>query len=314
MNNDYHLHLVAVVEQGYLQQQLKLLILSVEQFVMPHMRVKIIACCPRKGKGVTKPFIDFLSQHNVDYIDEPLNEKYAYFPLCNGIFASDYVARTYKNINALLLVDTDTLFFNPISMDLLNAGNIHMRPVDNKGIGSLGDKDPNNDFWNRVFDFFNISPAYKKITTTVSQEKIRPYYNSGFVLVNKGIDFMQQWKQDFIKLMDSDIRTAASSSRHLVDYGFIEQMVLSVSSEKMNPQTLILPETYNYPIPFRPRIKERQAHPSFAELVHVHYHKWFQHPGFLDYITTDTEKKSDQYRWLTEHLPLFPQIDGPFKC
>ncbi|HFC30682.1 MAG TPA: hypothetical protein ENJ44_06545, partial [Oceanospirillales bacterium] len=270
MNNDYHLHLVAVVEQGYLQQQLKLLILSVEQFVMPHMRVKIIACCPRKGKGVTKPFIDFLSQHNVDYIDEPLNEKYAYFPLCNGIFASDYVARTYKNINALLLVDTDTLFFNPISMDLLNASNIHMRPVDNKGIGSLGDKDPNNDFWNRVFDFFNISPAYKKITTTVSQEKIRPYYNSGFVLVNKGIDFMQQWKQDFIKLMDSDIRTAASSSRHLVDYGFIEQMVLSVSSEKMNPQTLILPETYNYPIPFRPRIKERQAHPSFAELVHVH--------------------------------------------
>ena len=125
---------------------------------------------------------------------------------------------------------------------------------------------------------------------------------------------MQQWKQDFIKLMDSTIRTSASSSRHQVDYGFIEQMVLSVTSEKISSSTKILPQTYNYPIPFRPLLKNRENHPRFDELVHVHYHKWFQHPEFLDYVTDDEEKKSEQYLWLKEHLPLLPKIDGPFKC
>jgi len=314
MNENYDLHIVAIVEKGYLEQQLRLLILSIEQFVQPFIRVKVIACSPRQGRQPGEKYIHFLNRKNVDYIDQPLNQQHDFFPLCNGIYASDFVARNYKNINSLLLVDTDTLFFNPIDMLILNSSNVYMRAVDNKGIGSLGANDSNNQFWNNVYNFFNLTEEPDKIETTVSQEMIRPYFNSGFVLINKGINFMQQWKQDFIKLMDSTIRTSASSSRHQVDYGFIEQMVLSVTSEKISSSTKILPQTYNYPIPFRPLLKNRENHPRFDELVHVHYHKWFQHPEFLDYVTDDEEKKSEQYLWLKEHLPLLPKIDGPFKC
>lgn len=312
--NNYDLHIVAIVEKGYLEHQLKLLILSVEQFVKPHINVKLIACSPRFGKSPDQVYINFLHHHNVDFIDEPLNQDHDYFPLCNGIYASDFVARNYKNINSLLLVDTDTLFFNTINKEILDLNSIHMRAVDNKGIGSLGNTDTNNQFWDDTFRFFDIISSHAKIKTTVSQQMIRPYYNSGFVLVNKNIDFMQQWKKDFIILMNSTIRTTPSSSRHKVDYGFIEQMVLSITSEKIKEPTNILPQTYNYPIPFRPILKDRPNHPRFDELVHVHYHKWFQHPGFLDYVTTEEEKESEQYKWLKEHLPLLPEISGDFKC
>ncbi len=313
MYNNYDLHIVAIVEKGYLEQQFKLLVLSIEQFLKPSHNVKVIACSPRKDKQPNQLFVNFLNQHSVDYIDKPLNIEFDYFPLCNGIYAADYVSEHYKNIRSLLLVDTDTLFFNPISKETLKQQGVFMRPVDNKGIGSTGPLDQNNLFWDQVFDFFNLAPSHLNVVTTVSQQHIRPYYNSGFVLANKSINFMQQWKRDFIRLMNSSIRTAPSSSRHQVDYGFIEQMVLSVSAEKERVIN-ILPETYNYPLPFRPKLKNREDHPLFNALTHVHYHKWFQHPRFLDYITDFEEKKSLQYLWLKEHLPLLPLIDSSFKC
>ncbi|MCB1593387.1 MAG: hypothetical protein KDI76_00610, partial [Xanthomonadales bacterium] len=89
---------------------------------------------------------------------------------------------------------------------------------------------------------------------------------------------------------------------------------LAVTAQRYKEHVEILPQTYNYPIPFRPIMRDRPGHPKFDELVHVHYHKWFQHPGFLDYVTTEEEKKTEQYLWLKEHLPLLPTIDGPFKC
>lgn len=314
MNNHYDLHIVAIVEKGYLEQQCRLLVLSVAQFVKPHLSVKLIVCSPRANKQPDQPFIDFLHQHDVDFIAKPLNQAHDYFPLCNGIYACDYVASNYSHINSMLLVDTDTLFFNPIDKKTLNTPGIHLRPVDNKGIGSIGIDDKNDAFWQKTYDLFDLSPTHPMVTTTVSQETIKPYYNSGFILVNKHIDFFKQWKKDFIQLMDTNIRTSPSSSRHQVDYGFIEQMVISITCEKLFKHAHILPETYNYPIPFRPRLKSRDQHPEFEQLVHVHYHKWFQHPEFLDYVTTDEEKHSIQYQWLKKQLPLMPKISGPFKC
>jgi len=312
MNSNYDLHIVAIVEKGYLESQFKLLALSIAEF-LPSLSIKLIACSPRLNKQPSSQFQTFLSEKQIDFIDKPLNIEHDFFPLCNGIYACDYVARTYNDIKSLLLVDTDTVFLNPIKKDLLSTNLVHLRPVDNKGIGSSGSNDPNNLFWDNTFQYFNIQPNNPKVSTTVSNEIIRPYYNSGFILANDS-GFMMQWKQDFLQLMNSSIRTCPSSSRYKVDYGFIEQMVLSITSEKFPFKTKILPQTYNYPIPFRPLMKTRPNHPKFNELVHVHYHKWFQHPGFLDHVTDEEEKKSEQYLWLKEHLPLLPEIDGPFKC
>ena len=303
MNDKYDLHIVAVVERGLLEEQIKLLINSIEQFVRPGMHVKVIA-----------ETIQFFKDKNVDYIDKPLNEKYAYFPLCNGIFSTDYVVNHYPDVSSILLVDTDTLFLNPLEQDLLTKTGIYMRPVDNKGIGSEGIEDPNHQFWLKVYDHFGIKDLPELIETTVSQESILPYYNSGFVLASHCPEFMTQWKQDFINLMESGIRTNPTQSRHQVDYGFVEQMVLSISSLQSLEETLVPNIKYNYPIPFRPSLEMRPNTVKLSDLIHVHYHKWFQHPGFLDYVTNEVDKQSIQYHWLMTQLPLMPTISGKFKC
>lgn len=314
MKHKYGLHIVAVVEKGLLEEQIKLLINSIEQFVSPALNVKVIACSPRTGYTASSETIQFFKDKHVDYIDKPLNEKYDYFPLCNGIFSCDYVVNHYPDVSSILLVDTDTLFLNPIEQDLLTEPAIYMRPVDNKGIGSEGENDPNHEFWLKVYDHFGIQDIPDNIETTVSRDSILPYYNSGFVLASQCPEFMTQWKQDFITLMESDIRTNPTQSRHQVDYGFIEQMVLSISSLQSPVETLVPNNKYNYPIPFKPKLELRPNAIQFNESIHVHYHKWFQHPGFLDYVTNEIDKQSKQYLWLKQQLPLMPTISGKFKC
>ncbi len=58
----------------------------------------------------------------------------------------------------------------------------------------------------------------------------------------------------------------------------------------------------------------RNSHPALGDLVHIHYHKWFQHPGFLEHVTCDEDKQTEQYQWLKAHLPLQPPIEDEFKC
>ena len=73
MSINHDLHIVAIVEKGYLEHQLKLLVTYIEQFIKPHHSVNVIACSPRAGKQPDQPFIDFLQQHDVDFITKPSN-------------------------------------------------------------------------------------------------------------------------------------------------------------------------------------------------------------------------------------------------
>ncbi len=150
--------------------------------------------------------------------------------------------------------------------------------------------------------------------TTVRPSMIRPYYNAGFIWANGLHNFYKQWKDDFITIVNSNLRPFGYMSRDKTDFRCLDQVALAVTAQRYEDSVEILPQTYNYPIPFHPILRQRENNPKFDELVHVHYHKWFQHPGFLDYVTDEQDKKSEQYLWLKQHLPLLPTIDGPFKC
>jgi len=133
------------------------------------------------------------------------------------------------------------------------------------------------------------------------------------VLVNQLPGFFQQWLADFVELTISGIQSNYFG-RDGTNFGFYAQLTLSITLAKFDNPFSLLPETYNYPIPFKPILEQRPGHPSFEQLHHIHYHRWFQRPGFLAHITNKEERLSDQYMWLHERLPLTPVIDDDFKC
>ncbi len=307
------LAIVTTAEKGIYERQAKLLCESLFRFAGDEVNYDIFVFSPRANNKPNLQTKQFFENNNVTYIEKDLNLDFDYFPFANSLFAADYFERNFPEYKSILLVDTDTVFINPISSDLIKPKTVFAKIVDNIGVGSSGVNHKNDSFWTEVFQYFNLALPEPNYQTTVRIEQIRPYFNSGFVLANNMTGFYQQWLADFIELMESNIKPDFIG-RDGTNFGFFEQFSLSITLAKYDNNFTLLPETYNYPIPFAPILKNRKQPHDLNELIHIHYHKWFQHPGFLDYVTDDDEKKSEQYLWLKEKLPLLPEIDGDFKC
>ncbi|GAA4825226.1 hypothetical protein GCM10011365_05550 [Marinicella pacifica] len=309
MNNK--LAILIIIEPGLLEQQAELLIKSIHKYLTAE--IDIFTFSPRVDRKPGSHMESFLKYQVTHHFNSDLNIDYPDFPLANGLYASSFFEREQPEYSKILLTDTDTVFINNLPNEIFENNTVFVSPADNKGVGSEGNDDPEDIFWRQMFEFFDIDLPEANMTTTVRNNTIRPYHNSGFVLVN-GIDgFYQQWFKDFDELMKSNIRPKFVG-RDGTNFGFFEQLVLSITTERIINKKRFFPRQLNYPIPFQPYLSSEKRSLDFNELCHIHYHKWFQHPGFLDHVTTDEDKKTEQYRWLKEQLPLQPTIDGPFKC
>jgi len=308
------LHIIVCVEQGVLESQSRLLVASVERWLSSTSN-HIHVYSPRPGHWPAATTRAFLQQHGVNWVSEPLNDAFHEYPIANKVLACRHFEQQHPEAERVMFIDTDTVFLNPIDPQwLLAEQQILVRPVDNKGPGSESAADPNNAFWEQVFGLFNLPLPAADMTTTVRPHTIRPYYNAGLVWNNGVAGFFQQWYADFMALVDSGLRPAGYQSRDGDDYRCLDQVALAVTCSRWHDQVSCLPATYNYPIPFKPMLDLRPGSPAIDQLVHVHYHKWFQHPRFLDHVVRDSEHHSTQKKWLTQQLPIEPAIDGPFKC
>lgn len=305
------LAILIIIEPGLLERQAELLIKSIRKYLAEE--IDIFTFSPRVDRKPGSYMLSFLNDYVTDHFNTDLNIEYADFPLANGLYASSFFEKEHPEYRNILLTDTDTVFINDFPEIIFENNTVFVSPADNKGVGSEGTHDSEDIFWRQIFEYFEINLPEANMITTVRKNTIRPYHNSGFVLVNEIDGFYQQWFNDFDRLMKSNIRPNFVG-RDGTNFGFFEQLVLSITTQRIINNKRIFPQSLNYPIPFQPYLLNENRSLDFSNLVHIHYHKWFQHPGFLDHVTTDEDKKTEQYRWLKEQLPLQPTIDGPFKC
>ena len=300
------------VEKGFLEHQAILLVKSYLKF-SKNENIQLFAFSPRKGHLPTQETHKFFKQNGVIHITEQLNLYYCDYPIANKIVSAAYFESQFKNYKSILFIDTDTVFLNPFQTNLIKDKNtLYLRPVGHKGPGTSGENDSNDVFWQQIYSLFGLPIPNVCIKTTIYDDHIRPYYNAGFIWSNGINDFYCKWYKDFKKLLNSNIRPNNYISRDKNNFRCLDQIALSVTASRYSENINTLSDKYNYHIPFRPVMKTSKT--AYKDIIHMHYHKWFQHPGFLDHVTNDEEKKSEQYNWLKEHLPLLPEINGDFKC
>lgn len=300
------------VEKGLLESQSLLLINSFKKF-STNRNLNLFAFSPRKEFQPSEQSLNFFKKNKVTHIKVDLNTKFLQYPIANKILTCSYFEKNIPEYQSIMFVDTDTVLLNDFGLDKFTDKGIYLKPVGHKGPGTEGSDDANDDYWKKVFSLFEINLPAVKYHTTIKGIPIRGYFNAGLVWSNRVPNFFQQWEQDFLKLIDSGLTPPGFISKDQNNFRCLDQVALAVTASRYSDYLHILPPTYNHHIPFRP-LMEKNSCPRFDELVHVHYHKWFQHPGFLDHVTSDEEKQSEQYKWLKERLPLQPEIDGPFKC
>ena len=304
--------IIFCVEKGLLEQQALLLINSYMKFSYSK-NVQLFAFSPRQKFQPDQITLDLFKQYNIIHITESLNSEFLDYPIANKILCCEYFESKYSEFNSVVFIDTDTVFLNAFCFDAYTKKGLYLKPVGHKGPGSNGVHDKNDKFWLNIFALFNLSLPSVSFKTTIKSTLIRGYFNAGLIWSVNLSDFYTQWKKDFLTILDSKIRPPGFISKDGNDFRCLDQVALAVTASRYENELNILPTAYNFHLPFKP-IMTKENSSDFQDLVHVHYHKWFQHPGFLDHITSDEDKKTEQYLWLKEQLPLKPIIDDPFKC
>jgi hypothetical protein len=296
---------IACIEAGNLENQALLLFRSIRKYGGRYSEAPIYSFQPRKGPPLNRQTYGVLSELVVEHINDVLNTQFDFYPIANKIFAC---ARAEEMLREKILVflDSDTIIVNePKEFDLPDEMVAALRPVHNKNRGSTGPDDANEPYWEKLYEICGVKKA-PFVKTVVTNREIRAYWNAGLIAVRRSGGLFKQWKRDFLRLMEAGHVPKGQIT-------FMDQLSLAATLALAPEQVVTLDHRYNYPLPKRPILSEPLKSCQFEDLIHVHYHRWFNKPGFLSAIRPRLNSSSEIYKWIDSFLPFHPTIDDPLR-
>lgn len=94
--------------------------------------------------------------------------------------------------------------------------------------------------WSRVYGKFGLSVPDRRMITTVTQELTAPYFNAGFIAVNRDAGLGSEWLE-VCKQIDADPTIANKRP-------WLDQVGLPVALEKLGIEYDCLGDDYNFPL------------------------------------------------------------------
>lgn len=248
--------------------------------------------------------LDRLRALDVNAVELRPETPYRDPPVLNKVHVSAWAERELDH-EVLAFVDSDTVFLDEPT-ELVDGGWLAAaKPVGNsRTAGSTGPGDPNEPYWQRVYDELGVR-SWPYVTTTVDRARVRAYWNTGLVAARREAGLFGAWEEALVRLFESGCVFKKPV--------LMEQVAWSAVIADIHDRVRILPEEYNYPLPKRRFLPAGVRDLDLDDLVHVHYHRWGHLPGFLDELRPPLDPASDRYRWLEDKLPLVPTIEGPFR-
>lgn len=296
---------IACVESGNLENQALLLFRSIRKYAGRYKDASIYSFQPRGGNLLKKETLDAFSELNVTHNDEVLNTEFQYYPMSNKIFACAKAEERLKE-DILVFLDSDTVVVNePGDFELTEGVVTAVCPVHSKNRGSTGRGDPNDRYWEKLYSICN-APEAPFVETVVDHIRIRAYWNAGLIVVRRSSGLFRQWKDDFLKLMG----VGHIPKGHINN---MDQLALAATLAKVADRVKILDYRYNYPLPKRSLLVQPYCDAELDDLVHIHYHRWFNKPGFLEMLKPPLNRNSETYKWISSFLPFQPTINDPLR-
>ncbi|HZA89557.1 MAG TPA: hypothetical protein VE401_04935 [Solirubrobacterales bacterium] len=291
------------VARGKLEAQSLLLVESVRAWGGTLARAPVYAFTSPEDSP-SEETMERLSAHDVSHVELSLDSPYREPPVLNKVFVSAWAERELEH-EVLAFVDSDTVFLDDPRELTLDGWLAATKPVGNsRTAGSTGPGDPNEPYWQRVYELLGVR-SWPFVTTTVDRARIRAYWNTGLIAARRSAGLFQAWEEALVRLFE-----AGCVFKKPV---LMEQVAWAGVIADIHDRVRILPEEYNYPLPKRTLLPPGVRDLELDELVHVHYHRWGHLPGFLGEVRPPLDSGTDRYRWLEERFPLTPTIDEPFR-
>jgi hypothetical protein len=288
--------IIICTEPGRLENQSVLLAQSIRTFGGKLKDIPIYSYHPRAGAGIAEETLAKFAALNVQHQQVELNTEFLDYYLANKPLACAYAEKTL-DAEFLVFVDSDQCIFQEPTEFLLPEGyNVGLRPEYGKGIGSSGEGDKQDGYWQMVYHLFDVKTE-RFTTTPIGDRTIRAYWNAGLIVTRREAGIFNAWKQNFEKVMRLGL--APLQGNYMV-----EQSMLSVTICAMDEAVYTLPISYNYPLPLHDRLSSSSRLQSFDQLVTVHHFNMFFFNDWQSQLekVRSLDRDSEKYRWLCEQL------------
>jgi hypothetical protein len=287
------------VEHGRLESEAILLAESLRTWGGACAEAPVYAFAPRPGMQPEAATIERLAELGCEFVDEPLVDRFADNPTFNKVPVCAWAERELDH-DTLVFTDSDCVFFNEPAELAEGDWVAAMRPVDRRIAGSRG-KGRGEPFWQKMYAELGVK-GRPFVRTTVGQMKIRAYWNSGLIGVRRSAGLFGAWEQALHRLYDAE----------LVDDRwpqFMDQISWAMVTADVHDRVRILSHPYNYPLRQRPSLTAEARELDLEEIVHIHYRLWFHMRDSLAKVEPPFDPGSERYGWLSERLPLPPEIE-----
>ncbi len=285
---------IICTEPGRLEAQSLMLAESIRKFCGNLKDTPIYSFHPRVGEPIALQTRKAFEDLNVIHQQLPINEEFHDYYLANKPLVCAYAE---QNIDAEILVflDSDKCFFSEPKEFLLPADcNVRMRPEYGRGVGSVGGQDPNEWYWQKLYEVLGVKREVF-VNTPIGNKKIRAYWNSGLVAVRRSAGIFTAWKDNFTKVMHLNINPPQGIY-------FVEQSVLSVTLCALQENVSHFSDSYSYPLPLHNRLSKSSKLKHWQELVSIHYFNLFYYRDWNAQIKrlNNFNLNSEKYLWLCE--------------
>jgi Sulfotransferase family len=292
------------VEAGQLEGQGILFARSLRRFGGRFAGCAIHAYAPREGHEPSAATREALEALGVTVHTEPLNTEHAYYPFANKIYAAAAAERDLTE-DVIVFCDSDTVFLSePNALDLDPEIDVAVAPAFHVNKASTGPEHRLEPYWERVWDLAGTGGPPPYVETAEREKRIRGYWNAGILAARRSSGYCSDWLELWLVLL---------ANEHFPDGKMMvtDQVAIAAAVARRPDRFANLDRTYNYNIGRRPFYTGGMDTAGLDQLVHVHYHQWFNRRRLLRDLRPPLDPETEQYRWLDEQLPLEPAVRAP---
>jgi hypothetical protein len=295
---------VLCVEEGQLEQQGILFARSLRRFGGRFAGCAIHAYAPREGRNPSVQTVAALEAEGAVVHTEALNTEHDFYPFANKIYAMAAAERELPE-EIVAFSDSDTVFLNePGALDLDEGLDVAVAPAFHVNRASTGPDHPMEEYWERVWEMAAAPGTPPWVETSERQKRIRCYFNAGILAARSSSGYCSDWLELWLKLLEEE---HFPKGKMMVT----DQVAISAAVAKRPDRFLALGRDYNYNLHRRPFYSGGMDSVDLPDLVHVHYHQWFNRRDVLGDLRPPLSPDTEQYRWLDAQLPLEPVVKAP---
>lgn len=293
---------------GQLEQESLLMAASFRRFTGKFKDAPLYSFQVRENWDVSRETVIKLEALGVKHQKIVLNKDYPNYPLANKPLLCAYAEETI-DADILIFLDSDLIFFSePQEFLLPPEYDVGIRPEHHKMIGSSGVSDPNEEYWMRLYKIAGVKDLSRFMTTTVDQQYIRSFWNSGLVAVRRKLGIFSAWKQNIEQLLE--VGTSITKENW-----YYEQSALSATICAATENVFQFSPGYNYPIHSHNNMPEKERLRRFEDMVCIHDHlfrprrekyrerTWVKTLKHLKNFDRSTPKYKWLYNYLKAHNP-----------